>query len=721
MRNELRRFRAQAESGPAAVPKPADAGPGVIAVANTHSALSNIRRGPGINYQDVGDLLDNALVVYYPGSKTASNWIWVEKGGLKGWVYAGYIEFIHAIGAKPSPHPPTPYDGKVALWFWKGSAVAQDTIAEVLDIAKAKAPAVSQIWVKITNGVNWMSEYDQSKMAITGLDSIDRWVSACAAAGIEFHAWCVPKGLNIKAEAEKLVEACKRPGVRSLILDVEPYSDYWQGGAENVRPFMLALRRGLGTRFHIGLCVDPRPHHFHTIFPSEWQPFVDSVHPQTYWNVFRRTPQEALDSAWSVWSGYDKPIIPVLSGNAPASEQQEAHTLSTQVHGAKGLSWWRFGVVAQWSGVNRAIELRSSPADEVDDIQQNFADEVVILPNEKGFRSGVYTGKPEFSARQNTWGWDYLYCSTEERTSKVWAEWRDELPKSGLYEISVFIPNRKATTTRARYKVHGIVGTNDEVVLDINQSKNRNAWVALGIFDLDKNMENAGRVFLNDVTGEAKKLIAFDAVRFRRIVTTPPGYAPAPDPPRKPRPTIINGVHVADGYDSPVGTSEQRRGRRVWPSGWLDASPFGKLYFIGTPSQAYHTGADLNFGRPYEDKGMACYACASGIVTFAARMGVWGNLIVIRHDPLYQPKGRVIYSRYAHVQNMRVSVGDRVARGQRICEISDAFGRFVPHLHFDLSATTLFETRPGNWPKLDYDELIQHYIDPRDWIERHRP
>lgn len=703
------------------VPKPDNAGSGVIAVANTQSALSNIRRGPGVNYQDIGDLLDNSLVVYFPDTKTASNWVWVEKGGLQGWVYAGYVEFIHAIGAAPSPHKPTPYDGKVAVWHWKGSVIPQSTIRDALDDIKAKAPNVSQIWVKITNGTSWMSEYDSSELAISGASSVDQWVSACQSAGLEFHAWCVPKGLNVSQEAAIIVEACARAGVQSLILDIEPYADYWQGGAEAVRPFMLELRRGLGTRFHIGMSVDPRPQHYHTVFPSEWSPFVDSIHPQTYWKTFRTTPEASLASVWTVWGGFNKPIIPVLQGDALASEQTEAHTLSTQAHGAKGLSWWRYGVISQWAGVDKPIELTSSPAEETSETLQNFADEVIIFPTKSGFRSGTYTGQPEFRARQNTWGWDYLYVSTGERTSKVWAEWRDDLPASGLYEIAVFIPNRKATTRRARYKVHGIVGTTAEVVLDINQHRSRNDWVALGVFDLDKNMENAGRVFLNDVTGESDKEIAFDAVRFRRIVTTPPGYSPAPDPPSEPRPTVINGVNVADGYDSPVGTSEQRRGDRVWPKGWLDATPFGKLYFIGTPSEAYHTGADLNFGRPYEDKGMACYACASGIVTFAARLGKWGNLVVLRHDPLYEPAGQVIYSRYAHVQNMRVTVGERVARGQRICEISDAFGRYVPHLHFDLSATTLLETRPGDWPKLNYNLLMQNYIDPRDWIIRHRP
>ena len=711
------------------LPKPGNPGNPVVAIANTQSAHSNVRRGPGINYEDVGDLLDNALVVYYPKTKTPGNWVWVEKTGLRGWVYAGYIEFIPAIGAKPSPHPPTPYDGKVGIWHWKGSAVAENNIAQLLRKIKSRTPNVQQIWVKITEGTEWMGEYDSSDMAVRGVQSIDQWVSACKNAGIEFHAWCVPHGLDPAAEAAILVEACKRPGVASLILDVEQPPGYWRGGAEAVRPFMLALRRGLGTRFHIGWSIDPRPHNKAAIYPEAWRPFIDSVHPQVYWSTFRQTPERALNDVYTVWGGYGKPIIPALQGTAPLQEQTEAQTLSTQKHGAKGVSWWRYGVISQWTAVNTPIELRDSPADVPDDNIENFTDEVIILPKGAGFRSGSYTGKPEFSVRKNRWGWEYLYKATVPRTSAVWAEWRENLPQSGLYEIAAFIPSRKSTTHRARYKVHGIVGTDTEVVIDINQNANRNSWVPLGIFDLDRRMANAGRVFLNDVTGESDKFVAFDAVRFRRIVSTPPGYTPAPDPDQpseRPdgggkRPSIINGVYVADGYDSPIGSSDQRRAERVWPPGWRDASPFAKLYFIGTPVEAYHTGADLNFGKPYEDRGMSVYACASGVVTFAARLGIWGNLIVIRHDPLFLPGGAVIYSRYAHVQNMRVQVGQRVARGQRICEVGDAFGRFVPHLHFDLSPTTMFEKRPGNWPRLDYDMLVANYIDPLGWIRRNRP
>ena len=136
------------------LPKPDDAGSGVVAVANTQLGAEQYPARSWHNYQDIGDIWTTPWLSIIRTAKTASNWVWVEKGGLKGWVYAGYIEFIHAIGAAPSPHKPTPYDGKVAVWHWKGSAVQQNTISEALDDIKANAPNVSQIWVKITNGTH---------------------------------------------------------------------------------------------------------------------------------------------------------------------------------------------------------------------------------------------------------------------------------------------------------------------------------------------------------------------------------------------------------------------------------------------------------------------------------------------------------------------------------------------------------------------------------------
>ncbi|MCU0514577.1 MAG: peptidoglycan DD-metalloendopeptidase family protein [Anaerolineae bacterium] len=712
-------------SSPAAVPRPANAGSGVNAIAVTNSAFINIRNGPGTQYRDIGDLRDNSLVVYYPRSRTPDNWFWMEQRGLGGWVSGGVVTFEPAVGTTAPSSTPTPYDGKVAVWYWKGENIPERSIEEFVANLKRRAPNVTQVWVKTSDGVSWQGNFDNSPLAIKSAAEVQRWVNILQQNGLEFHAWCVPQGLNVEAEASVIAATCRVPGVRSMILDVEPYAGFWQGGREAVRPFMLRLRQAVGGRFHIAMSMDPRPHHYASIFPEEWFPFVNSLHPQCYWQTFREAPEETLAEMFEAWGRFGRPIIPAFQGDAALVDQTTAHTLATQRYGFKGLSWWRYGVIAQWAGVNTPINLTTSPAQPVPAPTDNFADEMLVTPGGRGFRSGSYTGRNEFQQFDGTWNWKVFYKKTEVATSLVWAEWRVDLPESGRYEIAVFVPARHATTRKARYKIHGIRGTTTEVVVEVDQSRNRNVWVPLGIFDLVKGAPNAGRVFLNDVTGEPDQSIAFDAVRFRRIVS----ITPAPggsggtttNPPRGSRPSVVNGVPVADGYDSPIGTTTQRAASQVWPPGWLDASPFGRLYFVGTPSEAYHTGADLNFGRPYEDKGMPVFAPANGVVTFAGVLRIWGNVIVIRHDPLYDPGGVVLYTRLGHVQNLRVQPGDRVKRGDQICEIGDAFGRFIPHLHFDLSPTTILERQPSHWPGTDQADLLKNYIDPLTFIRRNRP
>ncbi len=190
----------------------------------------------------------------------------------------------------------------------------------------------------------------------------------------------------------------------------------------------------------------------------------------------------------------------------------------------------------------------------------------------------------------------------------------------------------------------------------------------------------------------------------------------------------VNGAYalllecfVADGYDAPVGTEEERRSTQIWPGEWRDASVFGELYFVGTPSEAVVIGADLNIGSPYEDLGEPVYAIASGEVTFAGELPVWGNVIVIRHDPLYTCDGEVYFSRYGHVGEVLVSAGERVQRGQQITSIGDGEGRYVPHLGLDLSQTSILEIDPGYFPGADFDAALANFIDSRAFIEGHRP
>ncbi|HYO89630.1 MAG TPA: peptidoglycan DD-metalloendopeptidase family protein [Candidatus Limnocylindrales bacterium] len=700
---------------PPAVPKPNNPGQPQMAIVNTNLAYANIRNGPGTNYLDVADMRNLTLAAYYPKAVSQNGWVWVEQSGIGGWVSKSVVTFEHVNAPTPGAQPPTPYKGAVAMWHWKGDSVAENTIEELARTIKTNAPAVKQVWVKTsdytpTAGAQWMGYWDTKRnLAIDGPSSIDRWVTALAQFGLELHIWVVPRGGDMTAETNLIIQACQRPGVKSLILDVEPYDGFWLGGQAGIRPFMTRIRRALPGSFHIGLAVDSRPHHYETIFPREWQPFVNSVHPMAYWETMRRQPDDVLAEAFEVWGSFGKPIIPALQGDAQAQDMTTAQTLAVARHGAQGLSWWRVGVVGpvEWRVINKPISVTNPPPEPPS--VEGYGEEQIVKPRETGFNNFSYTGKNEFSEFQSVYGWTVLYKQTSAQVAQAAARWAPRLNESGKYEVSVFVPARHATTRNARFRVYGVKGSSSDMIIPVDQSIYANQWVTLGVFDFDKGAINGGTVFLNDLTGETDQQIAFDAVRWRKIVLLP-GNPGGP---------IVTPPSYADGFDQPVGTATERRSSQVWAGKWLDASPFGQLYFIGTPSEAYHTGADLNLPAD-ADAHTPVYATASGVVTFAAKMPIWGNLIVVKHDPLPN-SSMLMYSRYAHVEEIIVAVGQRVARGQQMARVGNAFGRYAYHLHFDLSPTTILEQKPEHWPGKNRTELLKHYVDPRDFIASHRP
>ncbi|MEO8611867.1 MAG: peptidoglycan DD-metalloendopeptidase family protein [Chloroflexota bacterium] len=704
---------------PTPVPKPANAGTGQSALARTQAAYVNLRNGPGTNYQDIGDIRNNTVVTYYAASRRSDGWVWLEQSKVGGWVSTTVISFENI--ATPAPIPSaqaTPYDGKVAIWHWKGDSLAENTIEDVVKNIKAVAPYVTSLFVKTNDatqrdGAQWLGYWDTKRaLAIDGPASIDKWVEVLTRYGMDFHAWCVPKGSHMEAETDIIIQICKRPGVKSMILDVEPYDGFWEGGKDGIRPYMTRIRRAIPGAFHIGMSVDPRRTHYPEIYPQEWFPFVNSIHPQSYWDTFRRTPEDTLQETFEVWGSYGRAIYPVLQGDANPADMSTAITLSTNRHQARGVSWWRLGVItsAGWKSINQPVVVGQQPTPVPTPTPTPVGQEIIVKPGDVNFASGSYTGKNEFQQFLGTWGWNVLYKATEPQTSKVWTRWTPQITVSGKYEISVFVSARHANTENARYKINSVKGSSSEIVVNVSQARYGSQWVVLGVYDLDKTTTGAGTVFLNDLTGETGKEIGFDAIKWRQIIdggtTTPPTTTPP-------------GVYLADGFDAPVGTAADRRLAQVWPPNWIDASPFAKLYFVGTPSEAYHTGADLNLPRD-ADAHTPVSAAASGVVTFAARLPTWGNVIVIKHDPLAST-GQVVYSRYGHSENMLVKAGDRVKRGQQLSSVGNAFGAFAYHLHFDISPTTILATHPEHWPAKNLNLLLANYIDPRIFVQNNRP
>jgi len=85
-----------------------------------------------------------------------------------------------------------------------------------------------------------------------------------------------------------------------------------------------------------------------------------------------------------------------------------------------------------------------------------------------------------------------------------------------------------------------------------------------------------------------------------------------------------------------------------------------------------HDGEDMAgaYGSPI-------YAPADGTVVYAGWMSGYGRLIEIRH-------GFGIHTRYGHLSQIRVHVGERVSRGQRIGDMGNSGRSTGTHLHYEV-------------------------------------
>ena len=85
-----------------------------------------------------------------------------------------------------------------------------------------------------------------------------------------------------------------------------------------------------------------------------------------------------------------------------------------------------------------------------------------------------------------------------------------------------------------------------------------------------------------------------------------------------------------------------------------------------------HAGTD--FAGPV---GTPIYSTADGVVVHAGWSSGYGRLIKIRH-------AFGVETRYAHLNRIRVEVGQRVSRGDRIGDMGNSGRSTGPHLHYEI-------------------------------------
>ncbi|MCL1889897.1 MAG: M23 family metallopeptidase [Desulfovibrionaceae bacterium] len=111
----------------------------------------------------------------------------------------------------------------------------------------------------------------------------------------------------------------------------------------------------------------------------------------------------------------------------------------------------------------------------------------------------------------------------------------------------------------------------------------------------------------------------------------------------------------------------------IWPTDGYLTSTFGRRTSpFGSGSTDFHKGVDIanRIGTPVR-------APAQGVVTFVGWDGGYGNCIVINH-------GNSISSRYGHLSNSLVKVGQAVNRGDVIGSVGNSGRSTGPHLHYEV-------------------------------------
>jgi murein DD-endopeptidase MepM/ murein hydrolase activator NlpD len=97
----------------------------------------------------------------------------------------------------------------------------------------------------------------------------------------------------------------------------------------------------------------------------------------------------------------------------------------------------------------------------------------------------------------------------------------------------------------------------------------------------------------------------------------------------------------------------------------------------------YTSGFGIRWGRLHAgvdlagDYGSPIYTTADGVVTHAGWESGYGNLVEVKHD-------FGLSTRYGHMSAVRVTVGQRVSRGDRIGDMGNTGHSTGTHVHYEI-------------------------------------
>jgi murein DD-endopeptidase MepM/ murein hydrolase activator NlpD len=110
----------------------------------------------------------------------------------------------------------------------------------------------------------------------------------------------------------------------------------------------------------------------------------------------------------------------------------------------------------------------------------------------------------------------------------------------------------------------------------------------------------------------------------------------------------------------------------IWPArGWV-TSDFGTRIDPYTAERKMHQGMDI--ATPH---GQPIHSPSDGTVVFIGTEGGYGKVLVVDH-------GYGVKTRYGHLSEIHVRLGDRVTRGDKVASVGNTGRSTGPHLHYEV-------------------------------------
>jgi murein DD-endopeptidase MepM/ murein hydrolase activator NlpD len=117
----------------------------------------------------------------------------------------------------------------------------------------------------------------------------------------------------------------------------------------------------------------------------------------------------------------------------------------------------------------------------------------------------------------------------------------------------------------------------------------------------------------------------------------------------------------------------------IWPTrGWV-TSDFGVRLDPYTAERMMHRGLDI--ATPH---GQSVYTPSDGTVVFNGTESGYGKVLVIDH-------GYGVTTRYGHLSDVFVKLGERVKRGSRVAAVGNTGRSTGPHLHYEVRVNGIAE------------------------------